>query len=147
MRLFCLWTDSACGILIKQKLNQEEVDAIPELFEILRSLSDQNRYKIVRMLLARDYCVSGLARTLNISEAAVSQHLKILKEAGIVTGIKHGYFMHYQVDLALVTHLANELHGLTRIDRIQVSECQPHAKGSCLLCNLEASAPPMVDTM
>jgi ArsR family transcriptional regulator, arsenate/arsenite/antimonite-responsive transcriptional repressor len=116
------------------------VDDIPELYEILKSLSDQTRYKILKMLLARDYCVGGLARSLNISEAAVSQHLKILKEAGIVTGNKHGYFMHYQVDVGLVEHLANELMGLTRIDRVKTSECQPHARGSCLLCNKNAAS-------
>jgi ArsR family transcriptional regulator, arsenate/arsenite/antimonite-responsive transcriptional repressor len=115
---------------------------VADIFEfhgILKSLSDQTRYEMVKMLLTRDYCVGGLARRLHISEAAVSQHLKILKQAGLIVGDKHGYFMHYQVDRDRVKAIAQELLGLMELARVNTSECQPHAKDSCALCNHDVS--------
>jgi len=110
-------------------------DPIPELYEVMKSLSDQTRFKIVGMLLTRDFCVGGLARTLDISEAAVSQHLKLLKDVGLVNGEKHGYFTHYQVERGVLEGLANALLGMTEVDRTLYGECQPRARETCRLCN------------
>jgi len=63
----------------------------------LKAIADKNRYKIVKILLNNSYCVRGLSNLLEISESAVSQHLKILREAEIVVGEKKGYFVHYRV--------------------------------------------------
>ncbi|MDY0372453.1 MAG: metalloregulator ArsR/SmtB family transcription factor [Sphaerochaetaceae bacterium] len=110
---------------------------IPELFETLKPLSDQRRYTIIKMLLVRDYCVGGLARKLMISEAAVSQHLKILKEAGIVTGTKRGYFMHYRVNRDFLQEMAQGLLDLSNIPQINSSLCHSLAKEGCLLCKVD----------
>ena len=56
----------------------------------LKALSDETRMKIVILLLKNNYCVRALAKELKISEAAVSQHLKVLREAGLLTGEKKG---------------------------------------------------------
>jgi len=111
------------------------VAIIPELFEILSSVADQTRYTIVKELLFHDYCVGGLARKLHLSEAAVSQHLKILKNAGIITGEKHGYFMHYQVNQNLLKQVANDLVAMSNIIQENSSSCSPGKKEPCPLCN------------
>ncbi len=80
--------------------------------EILKALSDPSRYLIVNLLLHRDFCVGALAKRVGISEAAVSQHLQLLRKAGIVKGEKRGYFTHYQVDRDLLKAIANEFMGL-----------------------------------
>jgi len=80
-----------------------------ELIEILKSLSDETRYNIIKLLLGHDYCVGALAKRLNISESAVSQHLRILRTAGIVKGDKRGYFTHYYVDRDLLKDAAKEI--------------------------------------
>ena len=68
-----------------------------ELATALKALSDENRLLILRLLGRRDYCVRALARQLGISQAAVSQHLKVLREAGkpfmVVTQLLHS--MHH----------------------------------------------------
>ena len=74
-----------------------------EILEIFKALSDENRYNLVSLLLKHDYCVGALARKLNISESAVSQHLKILRNASIVKGDKRGYYTHYWVDRNLLS--------------------------------------------
>ncbi len=68
-----------------------------EITKILKALADENRLKIVKILESHDLCVRGLSNKLGISEAAVSQHLKILRNVDIVVGEKRGYYTHYHV--------------------------------------------------
>ncbi|WP_283409970.1 ArsR/SmtB family transcription factor [Anoxynatronum buryatiense] len=105
---------------------------IPELFEILKSLSDETRYHLIKLLLRHDYCVGALAHHLGVSESAVSQHLKILRNAGIVKGDKRGYFTHYYVDRHLLKQAAKELNELADLAQ-GLSECHQSAssKHSC----------------
>jgi DNA-binding transcriptional ArsR family regulator len=42
--------------------------------------------------------VNALASILNISQSAVSQHLRILKSVGLVNDQRRGYFIHYSVN-------------------------------------------------
>lgn len=100
----------------------------------MSALSDSNRYKIINELLKRDYCVGGLALKLNITEAAVSQHLKVLKEAGLISGEKRGYFKHYRVNQQLLKKVSQELNKLSDAKRERDSLCPPSNKEDCPLC-------------
>lgn len=80
-----------------------------DYFEVLKTMSDESRFKIINLLLSHDLCVGGLAKRLNISKPAVSQHLQALKRAGLVTGEKRGYFMHYAVNRALLAQVGEQL--------------------------------------
>lgn len=66
-----------------------------ELACMLKALGEPMRLKIYQALLERKHCVRSLSKKLGISESAISQHLKIMKEAGLVYGEKYGYHMHY----------------------------------------------------
>ena len=76
---------------------------------MFKALADENRLLLLRLLLRRNCCVRALARQLDISEAAVSQHLKVLREAGLIFGEKCGYFMHYTVNRAALKELSSQL--------------------------------------
>lgn len=80
-----------------------------------KALADENRVKIIRALLADDICVRALANALGISEAAVSQHLKILKKAGLVIGEKRGYWTHYRVSKPRLEEIALAVKELTEL--------------------------------
>ena len=67
------------------------------MIKALKALGDETRLKIIKLLLIKRFCVGALARRLDISESAVSQQLKILREAGLVLGEKEGYYVHYSV--------------------------------------------------
>ncbi len=54
------------------------------------ALGDANRRAIVELLGAGDRSVRELADALPISRPAVSRHLRLLKEAGLVTDRAHG---------------------------------------------------------
>ncbi len=66
-----------------------------ELAACLKALGDPNRFTIFQQLLIRKHCTRSLSKKLGITEAAISQHLKILWETGMVYKEKYGYHMHY----------------------------------------------------
>ena len=66
-----------------------------ELDRMLKALGEPMRLNIYRTLLERKHCVRSLSRKFGISESAVSQHLKVMKIAGLVYGEKYGYHTHY----------------------------------------------------
>ena len=62
-------------------------DSDERLVEVFRALGHPARLKIVRLLMERDTCVCGeVVDELPLAQATVSQHLKVLKEAGIIIG-------------------------------------------------------------
>ncbi|MBN1919513.1 MAG: winged helix-turn-helix transcriptional regulator [Verrucomicrobia bacterium] len=68
------------------------------LVKVLKALSSEPRLKIFRLLKDRSLCVNAITAKLKITQSAVSQHLRILKEAGLVEAEKHGYWIHYTVN-------------------------------------------------
>ena len=91
---------------------------------LFKALADGTRLKIVRLLLEHRRCVRALARELELSEAAVSQHLKVLREAGIVIGQRRRYFMHYDADRRTLQDLAREIGDLGAVERT----CPPNER-------------------
>ena len=91
---------------------------------MIKTLADETRFKLVKLLLTHDLCVGALAKHLSISEAAVSQHMKCLREAGLVKGEKRGYWTHYMVEKDKLHELAEILGDLTRL--------QPCPEGVCI---------------
>ena len=82
-------------MLKKKKATIEEQAA---LFSVL---ADPTRLKLLRLLSQQQepnaLCVNALAYHLGVTQSAVSQHLKVLKSAGMVKGEKRGYRVHYFV--------------------------------------------------
>lgn len=85
--------------------------------KILKALGDSKRYTLLQLMSQRSYCVRALARSSQLSESAVSQHLKILREAGLVYGVKRGYYTHYCVDRDAVAAVIAELEQMINVQR------------------------------
>jgi DNA-binding transcriptional ArsR family regulator len=64
----------------------------------LDALGDGTRRAILRRLRGRPQAVGELARAFPVSRPAISQHLRILKDAGLVTDRAHGTKRVYAVD-------------------------------------------------
>ena len=82
---------------------------------IFKVLSVGTRVRMIDLLKHRSLCVNALARALEITPAAVSQHLRVLRDADIVTADKQGYFVHYRVNektLAKWNETAKSLLGM-----------------------------------
>jgi ArsR family transcriptional regulator len=96
--------------------------------KVLKAIADETRMNILRLLLRHNYCVRALANELKLTEATISQHLKVLREAGLLVGEKRGYFMHYDVERSVLHELAKEIETLAAIERVA---CQPQKHDDC----------------
>ena len=66
-----------------------------EISAMLKALGEPTRLSIFQQLLSRKHCVRSLSKKLGITESAISQHMKVLREAGLVSGERYGYHIHY----------------------------------------------------
>ena len=67
--------------------------------EVFKVLGVETRIKIVELLKTRGPLgVNALAEALGVSPAAVSQHLKVLRHAGLVTPQRKGYWIPYSLN-------------------------------------------------
>lgn len=78
---------------------------IEELAEIFKALSDPTRLRLIKLLsecapgkCPGPLCVNALAHRVGVSQSAVSQHLRVLRQAGLVRGERRGYHVHYSLD-------------------------------------------------
>ena len=83
----------------------------------LKAIGDVKRFQLLQLMSERSYCVGALAHASGLSESAVSQHLKILREAGLVYGVKRGYYTHYCVDRDAIGEIIAELELMRNIQR------------------------------
>jgi DNA-binding transcriptional ArsR family regulator len=90
-----------------------------DLVKCFKALGDSNRLSILEILLGSDLCVGALAKLLGLSEPALSQHLKLLREAGLVRGEKRGYWTHYSVEKDALRKIIQEITAMTEV-------LQPH---------------------
>jgi DNA-binding transcriptional ArsR family regulator len=87
------------------------MDEIQGQAEIFKVLADPTRLRLLKLLTGRaqkgraydecgqgPLCVNAMAHKLGITQSAVSQHLRVLKQARLVTGERRGAFVHYSVD-------------------------------------------------
>ncbi len=69
---------------------------------VFSALADPTRLRLVRLLCQqRDpdaLCVNALAGFLGVTQSAVSQHIRVLKSAGLVKGLRRGYHIHYFIN-------------------------------------------------
>jgi DNA-binding transcriptional ArsR family regulator len=69
-----------------------------ELAHICKVLSVETRVRILELVKERSLCVGAIAARLDVTQGAVSQHLRILRDAGLVVAEKRGYFVHYELN-------------------------------------------------
>jgi len=79
-----------------------EMNSIEEQANLFSVLADPTRLKLLGMLAQQQepnaLCVNALGYKLGITQSAASQHLKVLKSAGLVKGERRGYRMHYFIN-------------------------------------------------
>ena len=81
-------------------------NADQRLVQTFRALGHPARLRILRLLMKRQSCVCGeVVDELPLAQATVSQHLKILKEAGLITGQVEGSAVCYCLAPGALDHL------------------------------------------
>jgi ArsR family transcriptional regulator len=69
-----------------------------DLAQIFKALGDQHRLTIIKYLYKDEKCVCELIEKMNLSQPALSHHLKILKQAGLLKDRREGKWIFYSVN-------------------------------------------------
>ena len=93
-----------------------------ERITIFKARADETRLKILILVSHKNICAKGIAKHLNISEAAVSQHIKVLKESSLIVGYKRGYHLMYELNRESLEKSINFIKGLINDDFNLISD-------------------------
>jgi ArsR family transcriptional regulator len=77
-----------------------------------QALSDPTRLKILSLLGSGSMNVSSMVEKLDCTQPAVSRHLKVLKEAGLIVDARHGKWIEYSSNPSTVAEAAEYLKAL-----------------------------------
>ena len=69
-----------------------------ESAELFKILSVDKRIEIIELLKKEAMSVNSMAEVLGVTSSAVSQHLRVLKSAGLVRDERKGYWVYYSLD-------------------------------------------------
>ena len=84
-----------------------------DFIKVMKSLSDPNRVKMVKLLQHKEMCVCEIQEALGLAQSTVSKHLKILEDAGLIVYSKDGLWVNYRLaDGAENPYVANMLGNL-----------------------------------
>jgi len=97
-----------------------------KLVRKLEALGASTRLEILQLLQNGALCVGAIAKRLAISQSAVSQHLRILKDAGLVTPERRSYFIHYRVRQEAFTDIMIFVKAFVSVNQAKCrsSECE-----------------------
>jgi ArsR family transcriptional regulator, zinc-responsive transcriptional repressor len=76
---------------------ERDTRSLVEAGELLRALAAPVRISIVLQLRAAERCVHELVEALGVTQPLISQHLRVLKSAGVVYGERHGREVVYRL--------------------------------------------------
>ncbi len=89
------------------------MDEVKELARVFKAFSDETRLRIVQLLAQQGedgaLCVGALAIGVGVTQSAVSQHLAILRAAGLVIDERRGYYVHYRMNRARLAQWREQL--------------------------------------
>jgi DNA-binding transcriptional ArsR family regulator len=119
----------------------EHTPSEKEIAAFFSLLSVETRIHIIRLLGVKPLCVNAIAQQLGMTQSAVSQHLRVLRNVRLVEGEKRGYFVHYRVSFDTlepwqkkVLHLLNLTPPSEEIDNSAMC-CGEGTQGKAYECN------------
>lgn len=86
--------DSLCGQVPSQRPSEEDIASLAEFFRLIGA---DTRLKILLALDASELCAGDLADSLGMTPSAVSNQLKALKQARLITVRREGKMLYYRL--------------------------------------------------
>ena len=86
-----------CSPLAREPLS---VDQAAELARVFKAMGDPVRLRLLSLIASHDggeACVCDLTDVFDLSGPTISHHLKVLREAGLITGERRGTWVYYRV--------------------------------------------------
>ncbi len=99
-------------------VNKHSNDAL-----LFKAFSDEKRLAVIELLRAGEKCACVLTEETNIAQSALSYHMKILKDAGIVTCRNDGKYCHYSIHEEGSVAAINRLAAITKISQDAKQNC------------------------
>ena len=93
---------------------------------IFKAMSDENRIRIMKLLRSGEKCACKLLEELNISQPTLSHHMKILCDAGLVTGRREGKWTHYSICCEGTDRVIGLLRDLCAVQAPSLVQLLPH---------------------
>jgi ArsR family transcriptional regulator, arsenate/arsenite/antimonite-responsive transcriptional repressor len=102
------WRESSC---CPTQPTARPLDDGKDTVELLKSLADETRLGIVRLLAAHGepLCVCHIVDAFDLSQPTISHHLRLLREAGLITSEKRGLWAYYSLDTSRLSTLGSAL--------------------------------------
>jgi len=92
------------------------------LLEIFKTLSDETRLRILKLLEHGELCVCDIVAALDTIQPKVSFHLSVMKDAKLIKDRREGKWIHYKIDDSDIFRRFLILSVLERISEDMVSE-------------------------
>ena len=89
------------------EINEKKVSAV------FKAFCDENRIKILKLLVTGEKCACELNEKINISQPTMSHHMKILCDSGVVSGRREGKWTYYSISSEGMSLAIRTLHELT----------------------------------
>lgn len=99
-----------------------ETVSIEVMADHFKLLGDRTRLNIVSMLYCQEMCVCQLVDLLAATQPNISQHLRKLKDAGLVREEKRGQWSYYSLQLQDKPHLQDVLKYLPEPDETLIAK-------------------------
>ncbi|MGI8332635.1 metalloregulator ArsR/SmtB family transcription factor [Actinomadura scrupuli] len=95
-----------CAPLVRAPLGEDEA---AELARVLKALADPVRLRLVGLIGARgagETCVCDLTAAFELTAPTISHHLKVLREAGLISSQRRGTWVYYRLVPGALERLA-----------------------------------------
>ena len=112
-----------------------------KLVKVFKALSDETRLNIL-LLVSNEVYAKRYIKVLRYIRfgGAVSQHIKVLKEANIITGYKEGYYMLYHINEGIFNKCVSFINSISDTENIlnditvSTIGCSDNCKSAQMCC-------------
>jgi ArsR family transcriptional regulator len=95
-----------CSPLVREPLSQPQA---VELARVFKAVGDPVRLRLLSLIASHDggeACVCDLTDTFDLTGPTISHHLKVLREAGLITGERRGTWIYYRAQPETLARLS-----------------------------------------
>lgn len=89
--------EPCCSPLVREPLSPQQAGALAALF---KAMGDPVRLRLLSLIASHEggeVCVCELAGVFDLSQPTISHHLRVLREAGLITGERRGTWVYYRL--------------------------------------------------
>lgn len=94
------------------------------LAPLLKALADPIRMDVVQALAGGERCVCELTDALGLAQSRLSFHLKVMRQAGLITARQEGRWMYYRLEPQAFAELRRWMDALETLSQAPAGSCR-----------------------